>query len=342
MRSQDKKCRAGTAREQDGLRPTCGNDKNRTLLHVGGGALIGGLGGGGLGTAAQGAAGAGLAAMMAGKLNQLADGVGDATGSMTMGNVVSNVIAGAGGFLVGGNVGAVTAANEDLYNRSFGNADGKGSTGGPFGMGKDNPLKVDLVSQYCATGTCTDAQIKQLVQTQNELQHAAGENAMVAVKVGGAATAVGAGAIVAPGVTTAFGLGTLYDYLGDSVSYAMGWSKDGPNLGKSTTVGAVAGVASPLFLPLETLGASTLGKTVVVGYNAMVGGTSSFAGTAITNSAGNADLAGALGTTGGITGSAMQYILPGRMGSFTNQFIQFSLGPVQSAIEASKNKSSGK
>jgi filamentous hemagglutinin len=87
---------------------------NRIALHVGGGALIGGLGGGGLGTAAQGAAGAGLAAASAGKLNDVAGDIGGVTG-----NVVSNVIAGTGGFLVGGNVGAVTAANADLYNRQL-------------------------------------------------------------------------------------------------------------------------------------------------------------------------------------------------------------------------------
>ncbi|QCP50846.1 filamentous hemagglutinin N-terminal domain-containing protein [Trinickia violacea] len=92
---------------------------NRIALHVGGGALIGGLGGGGIGTAAQGAAGAGLAAASAGKLNGLADNVGDATGSPTLGNIASNAIAGAGGFLIGGSAGAVTAANADLYNRQL-------------------------------------------------------------------------------------------------------------------------------------------------------------------------------------------------------------------------------
>ncbi len=81
-----------------------------------------------------------------------------------------------------------------ICTRSSGNADGKGGTGGPFGMGKD-PMKIDLLSQYCATGTCTDAQVKQILQTQNELQHAAGENATAVVKAG--ATGIGAAAAVA-------------------------------------------------------------------------------------------------------------------------------------------------
>lgn len=102
---------------------------NRVLAHVAGGALIGGLGGGGVGTAFQGAAGAGLSSALAGKLNGVANEIGEATGSMTVGNSIANVLAGLGGVLIGGNVGAVTAANADLYNRSTGNSDGKGGTG---------------------------------------------------------------------------------------------------------------------------------------------------------------------------------------------------------------------
>nr|WP_313955568.1 hemagglutinin repeat-containing protein [Paraburkholderia sp. BCC1886] len=105
---------------------------NRTALHIAGGALIGGLGGGAFGTALQGAAGAGVSAAFAGKLNGLADLIGDATGSMTLGNMVSNVLAGVGGALVGGSAGAFTASNADLYNRSTGNGDGKGGTGSDF------------------------------------------------------------------------------------------------------------------------------------------------------------------------------------------------------------------
>lgn len=105
---------------------------NRIALHVAGGALLGGLGGGGIGSAAAGAAGAGVASALAGKLNGLADQIGSATGSMTLGNVTSNVLAGLGGAVVGGGMGAFTAANADLYNRSTGNGDGKGGTGSQF------------------------------------------------------------------------------------------------------------------------------------------------------------------------------------------------------------------
>ncbi|NML30424.1 hemagglutinin repeat-containing protein [Paraburkholderia antibiotica] len=105
---------------------------NRTALHIAGGALMGGLGGGGFGSAAAGAAGAGIAAWTAGDLNRLANGTRDALGggdaAQMAGNVLSNVIAGAGGFLIGGTAGAFTASNADLYNRSTGNGDGQGST----------------------------------------------------------------------------------------------------------------------------------------------------------------------------------------------------------------------
>jgi filamentous hemagglutinin len=161
----------------------------------------------------------------------------------------------------------------------------------------------------------------------------------VAVGAGLGLVALGA---VAPTVATAWGLGTVYDFTSDAISRAMGWSKDAPNLEKSLVVGGVAGAMTPLYLPLNTLGGGKLGGIVVSGYNAVVDGTSSFAGAAMTNPTGNPDLTGALGTMGGVTGSAVQYILPGHMGGFANQFIQFSLGPVQSAIDASKNNPSGK
>ncbi|MBW9104145.1 polymorphic toxin type 22 domain-containing protein, partial [Paraburkholderia phenoliruptrix] len=115
----------------------------------------------GIGSAAAGAAGAGFASAFAGKLNGLADQIGEATGSMTLGNVVSNVLAGAGGALVGGSAGAFTASNADLYNRSTGNGDGKGGTGNPFGIGKD------LVSTVCGAGAqCSDATLNAAIQAQ--------------------------------------------------------------------------------------------------------------------------------------------------------------------------------
>nr|WP_281425830.1 hemagglutinin repeat-containing protein [Paraburkholderia edwinii] len=44
---------------------------------------------------------------------------------------------------------------------------------------KKNPLSVDLVKTYCATGTCTDEQVKLLVQVQNQMNEASGNNAMI-------------------------------------------------------------------------------------------------------------------------------------------------------------------
>ncbi|WP_178392263.1 hypothetical protein [Burkholderia sp. SRS-W-2-2016] len=45
-----------------------------------------------------------MSSALAGKLNVLADEVGSATGSMTLGNVTSNVLAGLSGALVGGGI----------------------------------------------------------------------------------------------------------------------------------------------------------------------------------------------------------------------------------------------
>jgi filamentous hemagglutinin len=137
---------------------------DRVALHVVGGALIGGLGGGGIGSAAAGAAGAGFASAFAGKLNGLADQIGEATGSMTLGNVVSNVLAGVGGALVGGSAGAFTASNADLYNARTGNADGKGGTGSEFLDSITDQLAsagrgaVNMANQFAALVNANGAQ----------------------------------------------------------------------------------------------------------------------------------------------------------------------------------------
>ncbi|HEY4297367.1 MAG TPA: hypothetical protein VGM85_12915 [Paraburkholderia sp.] len=56
---------------------------------------------------------------MAKELNSLSKGIKDETGSALLGNLAANVVAGVGGALVGGGVGATTAANVDLYNRQL-------------------------------------------------------------------------------------------------------------------------------------------------------------------------------------------------------------------------------
>ncbi len=122
---------------------------NRTALHIAGGALIGGLGGGGFGAALQGAAGAGLSAAMAKQLEDIYKGVGSATGSELLGNIAANVVAGVGGALVGGGVGASTASNVELYNQSA------------------HRKPKDLVSQVCPAGAqCSDATLNAAIQAQ--------------------------------------------------------------------------------------------------------------------------------------------------------------------------------
>ncbi|MCQ4681075.1 hemagglutinin repeat-containing protein [Ralstonia pseudosolanacearum] len=91
----------------------------RAALHMAGGALVAGLGGG---SAIGGAVGAGAASLAAPKLTELADKVsssmgGGAAGQM-VGNVVANVAAGAVGS-VGGGSGAFMGSNVDRYNRQL-------------------------------------------------------------------------------------------------------------------------------------------------------------------------------------------------------------------------------
>ncbi|WP_307844523.1 hemagglutinin repeat-containing protein [Ralstonia syzygii] len=94
----------------------------RVALHTAGGALIAGLGGG---NAVAGAAGAGLSALAAPKLDDLARSVASNVGTdnaglnEAIGNVAANIAAGGLGFAVGGGSGAATAANADRFNRQL-------------------------------------------------------------------------------------------------------------------------------------------------------------------------------------------------------------------------------
>ncbi|WP_310042825.1 hemagglutinin repeat-containing protein [Paraburkholderia caribensis] len=93
---------------------------DRILLHVAGGALLGGLGSGSLTGAVGGGAGAGVSSALSGQLNDLADSMG-APGTLghALGNGLANVIATAAGAAVGGSAGAFTASNADMYNRQL-------------------------------------------------------------------------------------------------------------------------------------------------------------------------------------------------------------------------------
>ncbi len=96
----------------------------RVALHVAGSALTGGLTGGG-GGAAGGAVGAGLSAKFAPRLEEIAQSIRDAgpTGHVDLdrllGNVVSNVLAGAVGAAGGGPTGALAGAATDRFNRQL-------------------------------------------------------------------------------------------------------------------------------------------------------------------------------------------------------------------------------
>ncbi|AXV88392.1 hemagglutinin repeat-containing protein [Ralstonia solanacearum] len=91
----------------------------RAGLHMAGGALVAGLGGG---SAIGGAVGAGAASLAAPQLTELADKVASSMGGgvagQMAGNVVANVAAGAVGS-VGGGSGAFMGSNVDRYNRQL-------------------------------------------------------------------------------------------------------------------------------------------------------------------------------------------------------------------------------
>lgn len=94
----------------------------RAALHMAGGALIAGLGGG---NALAGAVGAGVSSKLAPQLQELgktvAGGVntGNADLNETIGNLAANIAAGGIGVAVGGGSGAATAANVDRFNRQL-------------------------------------------------------------------------------------------------------------------------------------------------------------------------------------------------------------------------------
>ncbi|WP_425219429.1 hemagglutinin repeat-containing protein [Ralstonia solanacearum] len=91
----------------------------RAGLHMAGGALVAGLGGG---SEIGGGVGAGAASLAAPRLTELADKVSSSVGGgaagQVVGNVVANVAAGAVGS-VGGGSGAFMGANVDRYNRQL-------------------------------------------------------------------------------------------------------------------------------------------------------------------------------------------------------------------------------
>lgn len=158
--------------------------------------------------------------------------------------------------------------------------------------------------------------------------------------VPGADKAAGAGlglatlGVAAPGAATAWALGTTYDCVGDAIGHmANPQANDSPDFSKSFTVGGVAGLMSPLVVPIEALGSSALAKIIVTGYNSVVTGTAAFGGTAITTSENSPSLSAGLGGTANALGVAAQTWLPKHLGDIVNQVIQVLPGPIQSGIE---------
>ncbi|MCC8395608.1 hemagglutinin repeat-containing protein [Paraburkholderia sp. MMS20-SJTR3] len=61
-----------------------------------------------------------------------------------------------------------------------------------------NPLTTDLVKTFCSTGNCTDEQVSQLLQAQNQINEAAGKNAVTAAAAAAIVVAVPALAVLGP------------------------------------------------------------------------------------------------------------------------------------------------
>ncbi|WP_343668185.1 hypothetical protein [Paraburkholderia heleia] len=93
---------------------------------------------------------------MAKQLDDIYKGVGSATGSELLGNIAANVVAGVGGALVGGGVGATTASSVELYN--------------PSAHRKRN----DLLTQVCSgLSPCSESQVMAVINAQGANAEAA-------------------------------------------------------------------------------------------------------------------------------------------------------------------------
>ncbi|SAL04216.1 filamentous hemagglutinin outer membrane protein [Caballeronia ptereochthonis] len=93
---------------------------NRIALHVAGGTLVAGLGGG---RAIGGAAGAAISSIAADKLTSLSGGIAGAAGGSdaanALGNIVADALATAAGGAIAGSSGAASAYDVDRYNRQL-------------------------------------------------------------------------------------------------------------------------------------------------------------------------------------------------------------------------------
>ncbi|WP_424062884.1 hemagglutinin repeat-containing protein [Paraburkholderia sp.] len=154
---------------------------------------------------------------------------------------------------------------------------------------------------------------------------------------GGAA----AGTILAD-LATAWSTGTAFTYAGDAISYQNKLSGDQPSYQNAALAGTVAAALAPFALPLNTLGTSKAGKAVVGVYNSLAAGVGAFGTTAMTNPSSSAGLSAGIGIGTGITGSFAQSLVPGSMGATLGYLFQIVPGPMQAAIENSKNSAAKK
>ncbi|MGF6840315.1 hypothetical protein QF001_004182 [Paraburkholderia youngii] len=283
---------------------------NRALLHVAGGALIGGLGGGSVFTAVGGAAGAGLTSKLAGQLESLSKGVAAETGSDLLGDLAANVAAGLGGALVGGIAGAATGSNVELYNQML-------------------HQKKDLLSQACGGGAkCSDATLNAVIDAQGAIAETASDNMKAQAPYIAGTLALG---FLGPETIISAGTVALLDLTSDAGNYMFGLSTDKPNIGKSYVTGLIGGVFGPLAIGDESIAAMSKGGIVAAGsYNALVNATSAFGTSAATG--GSPDLPAGLAAGTTVAGYAVQAVVPGPTGAWANKVIQNSAGTLQNAI----------
>lgn len=289
---------------------------NRVQLHVIGGALIGGLGGGSVLTAAGGAAGAGLTAKMAGELDDISKGGTSGTGSELLGNLTANVVAGLGGALVGGTAGAATSSNVQLYNQML---DRKGKS---------------MLSKVCAATNpaCSDQTIMAI--TNAEVANAAQAAQYMQT---GAMYGLPAAAVMALGseAIAAAALAGGFDYVGSYYNYKTGLSADAPNFTNSYIAGVMGGLSTPFTIgEVAIAGMGKAGKFVAGAYNAGVAGVGAFGTAGMTGS--NPDLSAGVATSTNAAGAWAKAVLPSPIGNLVNQIVQGAAGPIQAAIESWK------
>jgi filamentous hemagglutinin len=287
---------------------------DRTLAHIAGGALIGGLGGGSAFSTIRGAAGAGFASTAAPGLADIANGVSSATGSELIGNLAANLAAGLGGAIIGGTAGAATGSAVQLYNQSLDN-------------------KKSLLSKVCdGSAPCNPSLVMAAVNAEGANAQTASDNMKTEALYGVPAAAVIA---LGPEAVTAALLAGGYDYGGSYYSYKNGLSPDAPNFTNSYITGIIGGLSTPFMIGDAAIaGMGAAGKIAANTYNAGVTGVGAFGSAGMTSS--NPDLSAGVATATTAAGSFAKAVLPPPLGNLVNQIMQGSAGPIQAAIQYRK------